>query len=72
MFMLREPSSCEARSEEECTKILYAYSSNGGKFVVNLPGNTEYEAVETGHEGNINGSLTIELEPEQARVFVVR
>ncbi len=71
MFMLREPSSCEAGSGDECAKILYAYSTDGGEFSVYLPDNTKYEVVETGDEGKINGFMTIKLEPEQARVFVL-
>ncbi len=75
LFMLREPSSCD--SEDDCASILYAYSTHGGDFQLpvtsdQLPVRSEYEEVETGDRGTIDGSIFVHLEPEQARVFVLK
>ncbi len=70
LFMLREPSSCD--SGDDCASILYAYSTHGGDFPLRLPALKGYEEVETGDRGTIDGSLFIHLEPEQARVFVLK
>ncbi|MGK7877179.1 MAG: alpha-amylase family glycosyl hydrolase [Xenococcaceae cyanobacterium] len=82
IFMLREPQSCEPSGDElstenlsECARILYAYSTNGGKFLVDLSDEEirQYEVVETAEKGTtVNGGLNVELQPEQARVFVLK
>ena len=70
LFMLREPNNCDAG--DDCASILYAYSTHGGDFPLRLPALKRYEEVETGDRGTINGSLFVHLEPEQARVFVLK
>lgn len=73
IFMLREPQNALALGSQ-ATRILYAYSTQGGDFLLSLPEAPidRYQKVETGEWLDANeGLLPIKLAPEEAQVFVL-
>lgn len=77
MFFIREPLSCDAEAEG-CTRVLYAYSTGGGEFLVSLDGLAgtrsihQVENVETGFKAGVfDGLIPVRLEPEESKVFVL-
>ncbi len=75
IFMLREPQTCD-RTISSCHRILYAYSTFGGEYLVSLeevdPEIEIYENVETQRRSRLmDGLLPVRLDPEQAKVFIL-
>ncbi len=74
IFMLREPEDCPSE-KANCTRILYAYSTHGGDFLLSFPKDSidKYEIVEMGKESAIvDGLVPIKLAPEEAKVLVLK
>jgi len=83
LFMLRQDSQCQAdkTDETDCAQILYAYSTKGGKFLLDFPALgvptgfptvQTYTLVESGQTSQvIDGLVPLSLEPEQAKVLVL-
>lgn len=71
IFMLREP---EANFEGDRDRVLYAYSTDGGEFLLSqVEGVEEYEVVDTGEQLKAtDGLIPIKLAPQESRVFVLR
>jgi glycosidase len=70
IFMLREAQN----SNSDCPRILYAYSTQGGKFLLSFAeeGVNQVEIVETGQKvGIIDGLVPIQLQPEESKVLVL-
>lgn len=74
IFMLREPLTCAAESSD-CARILYAYSTFGGEFLLSLEdGNIhQLEDAETNiAAGVIDGLIPIRLRPEESKVLILQ
>lgn len=74
IFMLRESQSPKI-SHSECPRVLYAYSSHGGEFLLSLQDiHVEHvEFVETGKTFElVNHLLPMQLAPEESKVVVLR
>ncbi|MFZ9738896.1 MAG: alpha-amylase family glycosyl hydrolase [Prochlorotrichaceae cyanobacterium] len=74
IFMLRQ--SLEDQ-HEDCPRVLYAYSTHGGEFLLNFNDDrfqlNNYTSVDQGQTiAAIDGLLPIKLEPEEAKVFILR
>jgi hypothetical protein len=72
IFMLREAADQEL--EDNRARILYAYSTEGGEFLVSLAeeGIQRGRVVDTDQALELsNGMLPIQLQPEEAKVFVL-
>ncbi|MBR8836869.1 MAG: hypothetical protein DSM106950_23395 [Stigonema ocellatum SAG 48.90 = DSM 106950] len=72
IFMIREPESSEVSGVDN-TRILYAYSTQGGEFLLSMvkEGVQAYDVVETGETiKTVDGLIPIKLEPQEAKVLV--
>ena len=68
IFMLRE-------ADGESSRLLYAYSTSGGEFLLSFEeeGVKQCRVVETDQELElVDGMLPVKLQPEEAKVFVLR
>ncbi len=76
IFMLREPESCDPH--DLCTRILYAYSTSGGEYLVSLENidtsTVRYqEDIEAQAQTQVtDGLIPIKLKPEQSKVLVLK
>lgn len=88
IFMLREFPACEAAQavvqdleqdeQEDCARILYAYSTEGGNFLVALEGPgiatiKDVESASVTRPSDTSGNLIpIHLDPEASKVLVLQ
>lgn len=76
IFMLRYGETPES---QDCPQVLYAYSTQGGEFLLSLnevaqaqPFQT-YEIVESGQTVTaVDGLIPVKLAPEEAKVFILK
>lgn len=73
LFMLRQPVTPDA-ADPACPQVLYAYSTQGGEFLVELGDQVqEAKLVEKGQGGQVlEGLLPVRLQPEEAKVFILK
>jgi glycosidase len=70
LFMVREPSP----GSSDPVKILYAYSTFGGEFLLSFPDDElqDFENVETGmHSPVVDNLIPIRLKPEESKVLIL-
>jgi len=74
LFMVREPEDCEPGTKA-CTRVLYAYSTGGGDFLLSFPDVElhQFEDAENHNIGGIiDGLIPVRLGPEESKVLVLQ
>ena len=86
IFMLREWGDVSNPKDEsldlaadsvmDCPRVLFAYSTQGGEFLLSLGDSAPfhyYQMVETGQTiVAVDGLLPIKLQPEESKVFILQ
>ncbi len=78
IFMVRKPNPEDPNSATtDCPRILYAYSTQGGEFLLNFNEDDfqlkAYTSIDREQEATaIDGLLAFKLEPEEAKVFILK